>query len=79
VVRHLAAALGADELDPAPCKLLGRGQHVLLVGRPAQRQDRLVLEQQQLIGDLVSAARSHKLVLLLPRLAIEDAAQPMDL
>jgi hypothetical protein len=38
-----------------------------------------MLQQEQLIGDLVAPAGSNELVLLLPRLTIGDAAQPMNL
>ena len=45
VVGDLAAALDPDELDPARRQLGRRGPDVRLVGLPAERQDRRMLEQ----------------------------------
>ncbi len=46
VVRDLAAALGLDQLDPARRQLRGARQHVRWVAVAAERQDRLVLEEE---------------------------------
>jgi len=77
VVGDLAAALHADNLDPARRQLL-RGRHdVSLAGIAAERQDPVVLEEQKLV--LVEGsvrARSGQRLLQGPRVAIRDSTQP---
>src|SRR5439155_11222526 len=79
VVRHLAAALDADRLDP-PCRELGgSGQDMCLLRVPAQCQHRRVLEQEERVVDLVGDAKVDELVLERPCLPVADAPEPADL
>ena len=76
VVGDLAAALDADDLDPAPAQLRGIGEDVALVGVAAERQDRRMLEQEQAITDRAVGAPPGELLLERPRLAVRDPPQP---
>ena len=76
MVRDLAAALDADDLDPPPAELRGVGEDVALVGVAAERQDRRMLEQEQLVSDRAVGASPGELLLERPRLAVRDPPQP---
>ena len=52
VVGDLAAPLDPDDLDPAPPQLARRGEDMGVVGLAAERQDGVVLEEQQAVADL---------------------------
>ncbi len=58
VIGHLTAALDADDLDTAAGQLVGAGPDVRLVAVPAERQDRRMLEEEQLVAD--PAVRSFR-------------------
>ena len=62
VVRDLATALDADDLDPAPVELIRSGKDVARIGLPAERQHGLVLEEQELVGYLVSTPEIAQLI-----------------
>jgi hypothetical protein len=79
VVRDLASTLDTDDFDAALCELCRSRQDVLIRGMPTQRQDRLVLYQQQHIGSVTGITRGMRGALPVPRLAIRYAAEPLDL
>jgi hypothetical protein len=77
VVGHLSAALDPDDLDPARGDQLGRRDDMVVAGIATEREDRVVLEEKELV--LVkgaSGARGGQGLLESPRVAIRDPAQP---
>jgi hypothetical protein len=58
VVGHLATALDPDDLDPPPGERRRVGEDVAGSDVPAERQDRRMLEEEQLIGDPTLARSS---------------------
>jgi len=76
VVGHLTTALHADDLDAAPTQLRRPRQDVRLVGLATERQDRVVLEEQQLVGGLPGDAALEQLLLAGPGLPVADPAEP---
>jgi len=76
VIRDLAAALGPDQLDVAGGQLGRARQDVARVGVAAERQDRLVLQQQQLVSDRACGTSCHEAMLEIPCVAIPRPAEP---
>ena len=76
VVGDLAAALHAQDLDPAGGELGGGREHVGVVRLATQRQHRGVLEEQQLVVDPAVRSGRRETLLQVPGLAIGDPAQP---
>ena len=77
VVGDLTAALHADDLDAAPLELGGRGKDVPLRRVPPQRQDGLVLDEEQRIRRVTCRAGGHERSLPLPCVAVGQATEPL--
>ena len=79
VVRDLAAALDAEDLDTA-CGELGRcREDVRLVRLASEREDRGVLEEEELVGDRAARAGGRQPFLQIPGISVRDAPQPVRL
>ena len=79
VVGHLAAPFDADDVDPARCERLGRGEDMRRIRGAAEREHGRVLEQQQLVADPVVGARSGQPLLQRPGPFVGDPAEPVHL
>src|SRR6185503_4792009 len=62
--------------DPVFAQRLRREQHVLRARIAAQREDGIVLEQQQRVRDLAPLPPRHQLLLQLEAALIREAAEP---
>ncbi len=80
VIRHVAAASGLEERDAARGERLVRCQHVFAaVSRlRAERDDRRMLKEEQLIRHAAVPAIVHESLLQLERLAVRDEAEAAD-
>ena len=78
VVRDLAAALDAQQLDAAGFEVGRRGEHVRRLGLASEREHRRVLQEEQLVPDAALGAGGREALLEVPRVAVRDAAEPVD-
>ncbi len=76
VIGDLTATLDADDLDAATIELVGGGADVGFVAVPAERQDRRMLEEEELVAD--PAVRPFRGQPTLERVgfAVLDTTQP---
>ena len=77
VVGDVAAAAGLVDFEAARAEELGRHEHVIDLGGATQREDRLVLEQEQRVRDLAALPRGLQALLELVRGPVGDATEPM--
>src|SRR5438105_3909847 len=66
----------AIDVDATPVELRRRGEHMSFICIAAQRQNRPVLEEEQLIADLVRGALFGEAVLEIPGFPVPDPSQP---
>jgi hypothetical protein len=66
VVGHLTAAFDTQDLDPSAGELGRTGQDVRVVGVAPERQDGVVLEQEQLVADEAVGTLGGEAALELP-------------
>ena len=78
MIGDLTATLHADQLDMARGQLGRVGENVALIRVSPEREDRRMLEDQELVRDLVIGPRCGQLVLEIPGRAVVDAAEPAD-
>ncbi len=76
VVGDLAAALDADDGDPASVQVGRAGEDVGRIAVAAQRQDRRVLQQQELVADQPVGALGCQASLQRVRLVVGDPPEP---
>ena len=72
---HIAAAVAFEALDSALGEPFRRRDHVGSFGIAAQRDDRLVLEQQKHVADFFFFAQSDKLLLQAQARGVIDGAE----
>ena len=75
-VRDLPTALDPDHLDPAAPQLARARQDVRIVGLPAEGQDGVMLEQQELVRDLARDPSLDQRLLAIPGVAVRDPSEP---
>jgi hypothetical protein len=76
VVRHLAAAFRPNDLDPPGRERRRAGEDVGHIGRPPERQDRRMLEEEQLIRDSTVGTLGDQPMLQVMGLAVRHPAKP---
>jgi hypothetical protein len=78
VVGDVAAAAGLVDFDAFAAERLAREQDVLFFGAAAERDHRrLVLEQEQRVGDAAFGALLEQLFLQRERIAVSDTPQAL--
>ena len=76
MVGDVAAAAALEDLEPpGPEGLLGQ-EHVLPPGVPTQGEDGVVLEEEEMVGDLPGLALLHQPRLQLEGVGVADPPQP---
>ena len=75
VERHVAAAVGLEDLDPELRQTLAVDENVLGARYFPERHDRLVLEEEQRVGDFAGDASRDEVSLELQCVAIPHPAQ----
>ena len=76
VVRHLPAPLDADDLDAEAAERPSVGADVGGVGVTAEREDRVVLEEDELVADEAGGSRTDDAVLEVPGIAVCHPPEP---
>jgi hypothetical protein len=76
VICHFAAALGLEQFYVSGGQLRRARQDMAGVGVTAEGQDRLVLEEDQLVADGARASGRNEAVLQVPGVAIARPAEP---
>jgi hypothetical protein len=76
VIRDLAAALDAEDLDASPPEVARAREDVAVLGVLAEGEDRLVFEEEQRVGDLAGDPGVDEPPLERPRVAIGDPPEP---
>ena len=77
VVRDVAAAAGLEVVDPQPGARLFRREDVLRMGAAAERDDRIVLEEEERVADLAADACFDEALLEGEGVSVAHAAEPV--
>ena len=78
VVGDVAAAAGLEHLEAALAQRLGGEEHVLRARVAPEREDRVVLEQQQLVRDAPGLPFGDQALLDLQPASVGDSPEPPD-
>ena len=79
VIGDVAATAGLEDVETALAQKLGWEEHVLLPRVAPEGEDRVVLEEQQLVLDAPGLSLGDEPLLKVETLGIRDAAEPTDL